>query len=51
MGDGARPDVALEPPEQVPPPDPAEIVEVAGLLQGSVAGHTVDQVPAGIAIF
>ena len=48
MGQWTGPDIALEPPKQAPPPDPAEVVEVAGLLQGRIAGHTVDQVPKSI---
>ena len=45
MGQWPRLHIALKPPEQGPPPDLAEMVKVAGLLQGCVAGHTVDHVP------
>ena len=45
MGQWPQLHIALKPPEQAPLPDLAEMVKVAGLLQGCVAGHTVDHVP------
>ena len=49
MGQWPGLDIALKPPEQSPPPDPAQMVKVAaGLLQGCVAGHTVSNEPSRV---